>query len=189
MGRLLFRLLLGALGLLLHVGRRVSERFRAQITTDLTLEISSADGVAHHYVFRRAGRTFASRSGRAPRTPDLAVRFDSAFLGFRTLIRPDAIGTIMKLLHARRVTYTGNAAHVLWFWSLTRMVLPYGRERSYKENLPGAMAAPNPSSKVEGRITREPVAVELDPHWPQAASAREHMAMIRGSHGEDIPLW
>lgn len=189
MGRLLFRVLLAALGLLLHVGRRGSERFRAQITTDLTIEVSSADGVAHHYVFHRAGRRMASRSGHAPGTPDLAVRFETAFLGLRTLVRPDAIGAVVKLLHARRVTYTGNAAHVLWFWSLTRMVLPYGRERSDRERLPGALAAPDPASKVADRVTREPVAHVLDPHWPQAATARAHMAMIRGSAGEDIPLW
>src|SRR5437868_405203 len=92
MGKLLLRVLLAVLGVLLRVGRRLSPRMRAQITTDLVIEVRSADGVAHHYLFTAANRSVASRSGRAPAPTDLSVTFKTAMLGFTTLIRTDAIG-------------------------------------------------------------------------------------------------
>lgn len=189
MGRILLRVLLAVLGLLLKVASLLSQRFREQITQDLTIEVSSSDGAAHHYVFRKANRSMSTRTGRAPAS-DLALNFERGLLGFRTLIRPDGIGAIHRLLLAQRATYTGNATYVLWFWSLTRMVLPYGRERRVAgDGLPGALTAPNPSSSVFDRVVREPVAQELDPHWTAAAAARAKMAMVRGSRGDDIPMW
>jgi hypothetical protein len=189
MGRILLRVLLAALGVLLTIGCRVSERFRQQITRDLVIEVSSTDGAAHHYVFRRANRSVSSRLGRAP-SSDLALNFDSGLLGFRTLIRPDAIGEIHRLLLGRRATYTGNATYVLWFWGLTRMVLPYGLEKRVPgDGFPGALTAPNPSSKVHDRVTREPVATELDPTWTAAHAARDRMPMVRGSRGDEIAMW
>ena len=191
MGRILLRVLLAALGVLLKVGCRLSERFRQQITTDLVIEVSSTDGAAHHYVFRKATRSMSTRFGRAPAgTTDLALNFDTGLLGFRTLIRPDAIGEIHRLLLGRRATYSGNATYVLWFWSLTRMVLPYGLEKRVPDGgLPGALTAPNPSSKVYDRVVREPVAQELDPNWTAAHAARSQMPMVRGSRGEEIAMW
>ncbi|HEX3614729.1 MAG TPA: hypothetical protein VHU88_23780 [Sporichthyaceae bacterium] len=190
MGRFALGLLLSTLGEMLKVASRVSERFRAQVTEDLTIEVASTDGVAHHYVFRAANRSVASRRGRAPGTPDLALEFRSAALGFRTLVRTDAIGEIMKLLHARRATYTGNAVYVLWFWSLRSMVLPYGRDRRLPgAGLPGALTAPDPASKVADRITRGPAVAALDPSWTAALAARDRMAMLRRIRGEDVPMW
>ena len=190
MGRILLRVLLAALGVLLKIACRVSKRFRQQITQDLSIEVTSSDGAAHHYVFHRADRSMSSRTGKAPGGADLALNFDTGLLGFRTLIRPDAIGEIHRLLLARRATYTGNATYVLWFWSLTRMVLPYGRERRVGgDGFPGALTVPNPASKVYDRVVREPVAGELDPNWTAAAAARARMAMVRGSRGDDIPMW
>lgn len=189
-GRFAFRTLLDTLGVALKVASKCSERFRAQITTDLTIEVSSSDGVARHYVFRRADRSAASRPAKSPKTPDLALNFDTAWLGFRTLVRTDAVGEIVRLLHARRATYAGNAVYVLWFWSLRSMVLPYGRDRPLRgEGLPGALAAPDPVSKVADRIIREPVVAELDPAWTQAAQARSQMALTRGCRGDDVPMW
>src|SRR2546429_198936 len=46
-------------------GSRWSRRFRSQITRDLVVEFSSADGVAHHYVFVVEGRSVSSRRGAA----------------------------------------------------------------------------------------------------------------------------
>lgn len=189
MGRLLLRVLLGVLGFLLVAASRVSHRFRAQITRDVVIEVRSKDGVAHHYAFTGATRSMRSRCGPAPGTPDLAVTFDTGMLGFLTLIRTDAIGTVVGLMHQRRVTYTGNATYVLWFWSLTRMVLPLGRERRDKAPLPGALLAPDPTSKVADRITREPVADTLDPAWPEAHVAQRKLPLVRGSTGEDVVMW
>lgn len=190
LGRPAFRVLLATLGVGLQVVARCNGRFRDQVTTDLVIEVSSRDGAAQHYVFRRADRSVVSRSGRAPGATDLALEFESGWLGVATLVRPDAIGVITRLLHARRATYTGNAAYVLWFWGLTRMVLPYGRERRVPgDGFPGALRAPNADSKVAGRITREPVTARIDPAWTTAVEARARMAMLRGSAGDDIPMW
>ena len=57
------------------------------------------------------------------------------------------------------------------------------------KTLPGALSEPNPESKVADRITREPVAQTLDPGWSGAVAARQKMAMVRGSTGDDIPMW
>jgi hypothetical protein len=189
MGKVLLRVLLAVLGVLLRVGRRLSARMRAQLTTDLVLEIRSGDGVAHHYVFRGADRSVASHRGKFAGPTDLTLTFKTATLGFTTLIRTDAVGKIVQLALADRVRYTGNAAYALWFWGLTRMVVPLGRQRPLKENLPGALAAPDPSSKVAGRITREPVATALDPAWPAAHSARDEMALMQGTAGKEPAPW
>jgi hypothetical protein len=69
------------------------------------------------------------------------------------------------------------------------MVLPLGRQRRLKEGLPGALTAPNPTSKVADRITREPVVDRIDPALTDAIAAHRKMGMIRGSNGDDVPLW
>jgi hypothetical protein len=189
LGRGLLRVLLSVLGLLLIVGSRVSRRFRAQISRDVVIEVSSGDGVAHHYAFAGRTRSLTSHRGRAPSPADLAVTFDTAMLAFLTLIRTDAIGAVVRLLHQRRVTYTGNAAYVLWFWGLTRMVLPLGRERRDRAPLPGALLAPDPAGRATDRITREPVTDTLDPAWPEAHVAQGKMPLVRGSRGEDVAMW
>jgi hypothetical protein len=189
MGKVLLRVLLAVLGVLLRIGRRLSPRMRAQLTTDLVLEIRSGDGVAHHYAFSGRDRTVASRAGRAPGPTDLTITFRTAWLGFRTLLRTDAVGAIVRLALADRVRYTGNAAYALWFWGLTRMVLPLGRQRPDKQTLPGALTAPDPASKVTGRIHREPVATELDPAWTAAHSARAEMTMVAGYNGAEVAPW
>lgn len=189
MGRLLLRVLLSVLGLLLIAGSRVSRRFRAQISRDVVIEIASDDGVAHHYAFTGRTRSLTSRRGRARAPADLAVTFDTAMLGFLTLIRTDAIGAVVRLLQKRRVTYTGNAAYVLWFWGLTRMVLPLGRERRDHVPLPGALLAPDPAGKATDRITREPVTDTLDPAWHEGHLAQSKMPLVRGSRGEDVAMW
>jgi hypothetical protein len=145
--------------------------------------------VDHHYVFAGRDRSVVSHTGRAPGPTDLTITFKTAWLGFSTLIRTDAVGKIVRLALADRVRYTGNAGYALWFWGLTRMVLPLGRQRPDREVLPGALLAPDPASKVAGRIVREPVATELDPTWTPAHSARAEMAMVQGYNGAEVAPW
>jgi hypothetical protein len=189
MDKLLFRTLLAALGLLLSVAGRCSTRFRNQVTRNLVIEVAAADGVGHHYLFSGANRTVRSRAGRAPAPTDLSLTFENSRLGFLTLIRTDGIGRIVRLILDRRATYTGNATYALWFWGLSRMVLPLGRQRPLREGLPGALTAPDPASKVAGRITREPVAEQIDPALTDIIAAHRKMAMVRGSAGAGIPMW
>jgi hypothetical protein len=171
------------------VTSRVNRRFRCQVTANEVIEVRTEDGVAWHYVFAFPGRHVSSRAGR-PRSPaSLSLCFETSGLALTTLVRPRAVGRIVQLLLAERATYAGNPAYVPWFWGLTRMVLPYGRQRPLREPLPGALSEPNPGSKVADRITREPVAQTLDPGWTGALAARQKMAMVRGSTGNDIPMW
>jgi hypothetical protein len=178
-----FRLLLAALGLLMEQGSRRSRRFRSQLTRDLVVELSSADGVAHHYVFVVEGRSVSSRRGPAPQAA-VGVCFESAALGLGVLLSPRAIGRTVQAALERRATIAGNAVLLLWFYGLTRMVFPVGRQKPLRRPLPGALAAPDPSSGVAGRIPRLPAEAGLDPWWEGAVGQRAKMAMLRGVAGE-----
>jgi len=181
-----FALALACLGVGLQFACRWSERFRSQLTRELTIQIASADGVVHHYVF--TPRAVASRAGAA-REPTLSLCFDNAGLGVVTLLSSHAVGRIVQALLTRSADYQGNAVFVLWFYGLTRFVLPIGRSRPLAVPLPDAYVAPNLNSKVAARIVREPPAAALDPDWHLAHQQHAKMAMTRGSAGETIPMW
>jgi hypothetical protein len=183
-----FKTLLSSLGFLMEQASRRSPHFRSQVTRDLVVEISSGDGVAHHYVFARTGRSVVSRSGPAPQAT-VALQFDTAAEGFRALSSPKAVRHIVKALLARMAVIRGNPVLFLWFYGLTRIVIPLGRERPLREPLPGALVAPNPASKVADRITREPAVPEIDPSWTNAIEQRRKMAMVQGVAGEPVPMW
>jgi hypothetical protein len=183
-----FGVLLAALGLLMEVASRLHPAFRRQVTRDLVVEVSSAGGAAHHYAFTAGDRRVASRRGPAPE-PTIAVRFDSSLLGLRCLLSPHAVGSIVQALLARRATVRGNAVILLWFYGLTRLVIPYARQRRLGTPLPGTIISPDPASRVAARTTREPAAAELDPAWTDAAARRARMAMLRVAAGERIPMW
>lgn len=184
--RRLFQFVLSALGLGLEVACRLSDSFRAQVTRELTVQIASADGVVHHYAF--SPRTVASRRGPTG-APTLSLCFDNARQGWLALISPHAVGRIVDALLVGNARYEGNAVLLLWFYGLTRFVLPIGRTAPLSQPPPDAYVTCDPNSKVAGRITREPPATTLDPAWTVAHRQRAKMAMIRGSAGEPIPMW
>ncbi len=184
--KLLFKNVLLALGLGLQLAYRWSERFRAQLAHSRTVQIGSADGVFHHYGFSRHGVT--SQAGRV-NNPDVGVCFDNAMLGLITLASPHAVGRIVQALLDRTAEYQGNAVLVLWFFGLTRFVLPLGRMSPLANPLPEAYIAHNPHGRVASRITREPVADALDPNWAAAHQRHARMIMPRGSAGEAVRLW
>ncbi|MGQ0468221.1 MAG: hypothetical protein ACT4QG_23250 [Sporichthyaceae bacterium] len=181
--------LLAAVGTGLDQAARRSARMRAQINTDETIEVRTGDGVAHHYRFDGRSHSVRSVRGPAPRTTSLSVTFDTSGLAFLTLARPNALKHVVRLMRSGRVVYTGNAANVLWFWGLTRTVVPYDRERPMRRALPGALTAPDPASRVADRIVREDVATELDPTLTDVARARAKMAMLAQGSGQTVPWW
>jgi hypothetical protein len=185
-GKSLFRLVLFTLGMGMELACRLSETFRRQVTRDLTIQIGSADGVFHQYAF--ASRAVTSRS-RSPVAPTLALCFSSANQGFITLLSPHAVGRIVHALLEGSVEYQGNAVLLLWFYGLTRFVLPIGRTGPLPVALPDAYVAPSKGSSVAGRIMREPSVIELDPTWQLAHRRRAKMAMLRVAAGESIPMW
>ena len=182
----LFKLVLAALGAGMVLACRLSDAFRRQVTRDLTIQIGSAEGVFHHYVF--APRAVTSHAGTAA-APTLSLCFDNARQGWLALVSPRAVGKIVHALLEGHAEYAGNAVLVLWLYGLTRFVLPIGRTKPLAIPPPEAYVAPNTRSNVAERIVREPPATELDPNWHVAHRQRAKMAMIRGSAGESIPMW
>jgi hypothetical protein len=181
-----FALVLISLGLGLRLACRWSERIRSQLTRGVTIQIGSADGVCHHYVF--TPRAIASRAGTA-REATLSLCFNNAGTGIVTLLSRRAVGRIVHALLERSATYNGNAVIVLWFFGLTRFVMPFGRQTPLAVALPDAYIAPNVESELAARIVREPAVAALDPDWHMAHQQHAKMAMTRGSAGERIPLW
>ena len=184
---LLFRFMLSALGLGLEIACRFSANFRRQVARDLTVEIGSVDGVFHHYTF--TPRKVASHPGTANSTPLLALHFASARQGLLALVSPRAVGKIVHALLEGGAVYKGNATLLLWFFCLTRFVMPFGKTGPLRVALPDAYTAPNPLSAVAAFITREAPASELDPAWKNAHLRRDQMVMIRGSAGESVAMW
>jgi hypothetical protein len=83
------RVLLWALGYGLVLTSRFSARVRSQITRSLTVEISTDDGVARHWVFDSQRRHVSVSAGRV-RTPDFALRFTNSGQALRDLTSPRA---------------------------------------------------------------------------------------------------
>ena len=185
-GRSLFRLVLFTLGMGMELACRLSETFRRQVTRDLTIQIGSADGVFHHYAF--APRAVTSGAGSAV-APTLTLCFSNARQGFITLLSPHAVGKIVHALLEGSVEYQGNAVLLLWFYGLTRFVLPIGRMGPLPVVPPDAYVSPSMNGSVAGRITREPSVTELDPTWQLAHQRRAKMAMLRVAAGESVPMW
>lgn len=186
LSRVLFRWALAGLGLGLQLACRWSTRFSGQIAHARTVEIGSADGVRHRYVLSAGGVT--SCPGWAD-SPDVRLCFDNARLGLRTLVSPHAVGRIVRALLDRSAEYEGNAVLVLWFFGLTRFVLPIARTAPLRTPLPDAYLQHDPRSRVAARIVREPETDTLDPNWHAAHQAHARMVMIRGSAGESVKLW
>jgi hypothetical protein len=81
------------------------------------------------------------------------------------------------------ITIEGNPFHALWFYDLTQWVAPLAARPSWATP-PGAYVAPSTTVPWAARITREPVATELDPKWADAARQRERLKMMRVVAGE-----
>ena len=184
--RALFRGTLAFLGFAMKIACRASAHFRSQVAHPRTVYIGSADGV--HRVFYFTPRALTTRAGRIE-NPSVGLCFDNAWLGIVTLLSPRAVGRINTALLDRKAEYEGNAVLVLWFFALTRFVLPIARTAPLKSPPPDEYIAHDPTSKVASRIVREPAANELDPNWTAAHARHAQMVMPRGSAGEAVRLW
>ena len=174
------RILLGLLGALLSIASRVSTGVRAAITRDMVVEIATGDGVAHHYVFRDRGVT--SHAGSAP-SPDCVLRFATASQALAILLSRQAIHKLYQGLVDGSITVQGNPFHALWFYDLTQWVVPLAQRTSWATP-PGAYKAPSTTAPWASRITREPVATELDPSAEGAVRRRATLKMMRVAAGE-----
>ena len=172
--------LLGALGALLSIASWLIGGVRAAITRDMVVEIATADGVAYHYVFR--DRTVSSYPGSAT-TPDCVLRFATTGQALETFLSRQAVSKLYQGLVDGSVTIQGNPFHVLWFYDLTQWVVPIAARPSWGTP-PGAYKEPSNTVPWAKRITREPVATELDPKWEAAVRQRAKLKMMRVAAGE-----
>jgi hypothetical protein len=174
------RILLTLLGALLSIASRFVSGMRAAITRDLTIAIETGEGIAHHFAFR--DRVITSASGRGT-APDCVLRFATSSQALAALTSRHASHLIYQGLLEGTITIEGNPFHAMWFSDLTQWVVPLAARPSWSTP-PGAYTEPSTTAPWAARITREPVATELDPGWAGAAEQRAKLRMSRVAAGE-----
>jgi hypothetical protein len=178
--------LLTGLGVLMALASRRVDRFRRQVTRDLLLEIRSDDGARQQYRLQAAARRLT-----LPRRPveraECTLIFPSAREGLRALLSRRAIGRIVEGINAGGTRIEGNAALLLWFHGLTRIVAPIGRSRRPRRPAPVPIRTPERDAPWAKRIIREPPVSELSRDWPEAWAAREKLLQLRAAVGERLP--
>ncbi len=179
------RLLLWVLGYGLVLASRFSASIRSQITRSLTVEISSDDGIARHWIFNGQQRRVSVSAGRAE-APDLAVRFTSNSQALRDLTSPRAVERVLGGPIHGAVRLDGSPLIFIWFHGLLRKVLPIGPESAARRALPGAYLAHDPASNGVEQITIEPAVRQLDPDWTAAWNSRAKLSIVRGASGDPL---
>jgi len=177
------RVLLTVLGWTLAVASRWSEAFRCQLSRDVVIEIRSDDGVAHQFVFR--GRRVTGVPGRTHQA-DCAIRFATASQGFATFTAADGSRRLFAGMLDGTVTIEGRPALASWFQGLVPAAIPGMPVLRLPATPPAPYVRPTSSEEVSRRITREPVARELDPSWTSAVAARKKLLMMRVAAGEPL---
>jgi len=180
--------LLTVLGVLMALASRHVDRFRRQVTRDLLLEIRRADGARQQYRFH-AGPRRMTLPRHAREHTDCTLTFPTARDGLRALLSPRAIGRIVEGMNAGELRIEGNAALLLWFHGLTRIVAPIGRSRRPRRASGSGVPirTPERDAPYASRIIREPPVSELSRDWPQAWAAREKLLQLRAAAGERLP--
>jgi len=179
-GVMALRLLLAVLGALLSAASRRIDGMRAAITRDLVIGIETGDGVAHRFVFR--ARAMTSESGHEA-SADCTIRFVSSRQALVALASRSAMSRIYEGVLDGTVRIDGNPFHAMWFYDLTQWVVPLAARPAWSTP-PGAYVEPDTIAAWAKRITREPVAAELDPKWEGAARNRAKLKMMRVVAGE-----
>jgi hypothetical protein len=179
---------LTVLGVLMMLASRRVDRFRRQVTRDLLLEIRSADGARQQYRLHAATRRLTLPS-RPVQQADCTLTFPTAWEGLRALLSPRAIGRIVEGMNTGDTRIEGNAALLLWFHGLTRIVAPIGftrrPRRANESRVP--IREPERDAPYAQRIIREPPVGELSRDWPQAWAARERLLQLRAAAGGRLP--
>lgn len=188
MRRVAFKVLLAVLGGLLGMASRRSKRMRRQVTRDVVVEIGERQGgTARHFVFTAGDKRVRSVGGRAPEAT-VALWFETPGHAVWCLASPWAVGLIVRACLARKAEITGNPVLFLWFYGLTRIVLPVNTQKKLRRNLPDQLLAPDPSRKAYGRVVREPSLETIDPGWAGGVKGQRKLAVVMGAAGERLPM-
>jgi hypothetical protein len=178
--------LLRALGVLMALASRRSDRFRRQVTRNLVIEIRSADGARQQYRLHAATRRLTLPRRPAGRA-DCTLLFPTARVGLRTLLSRQTIGRIVEDMNTGGTRIDGNPALLLWFHGLTRIVAPIGSTRRPRRPAPVPVRTPERDAPWAKRIIREPPVSELSRDWPEAWAARQKLLQLRAPGGERLP--
>src|ERR1043166_9534438 len=174
------RLLLTLIRPLLSVRSYLLAGMRTAITRDMVVGIETKDGVAHRFLFR--DRSISSASGSEP-PANCVIRFATSSQALATLTSRNSTSLIYAGLLDGTITIDGNPFHAMWFSDLTQWVVPLAARPSWTKP-PNAYTTPSTTAPWAARITREPVATELDPKWENAARQRAKLRMLRVAAGE-----
>ena len=181
-----FQALLSVLGTVMALASRRVNRFRRQVSRDLVVEIVSADGPQQQFGFDGATRRMhTSRNGT--KVADVTLRFGSSRDGLRTLLSPHAVGRIVEGMNTGETRIDGNPVLILWFYGLSRVVVPIGSSRRPRKPAPVPVRSVETEASYSHRILREPPVTELSRDWPQAWAAREKLLQLRAPSGEPLP--
>ncbi len=177
------RLLMGTLRILrrrLAYVSRANPDYRAALSRDVCIHLSTGDGVSMRFVVR--DRRFVADDSEAP--ADLALRFRTATDALAFLLSPDPLARMIDGQTSPNITLSGNAILLLWFQGRILQALPFSRLHRRRISLPGSVTAPIARSRTRRQVERLPVTDELDPDWHSALTAREQIYMYQVAHGK-----
>lgn len=170
----------------MSVASRRSRRFRRQVTRDLVVEIRAEPDVRRQYVF--VGATRRMHAPLSPRArPEVTLHFGSARDALRALLSPRRVGRIVEGMNTGDTRIDGNAALILWFHGMTRVVAPIGSTRRPRRPGPFPVRTPERDTPYSARIVREPAARELSRDWTPARRASRTLLHVRAAEGARLP--
>lgn len=180
MGPLLLTWMLRLMLWLLMRASRTDPAYRAALSRDLRVELTTGDGVSMCFVVRdrRFGRDDAGHGA------DLSLHFRNSLDALAFLISRDPLSRMIDAETASSIIVNGNVMLLLWFQGRIQQAVPFARGRRRKITLPGSVTAPIIASGTRRQIERLPAVAELDPDWPGAHRARDQIYMVRVAQGD-----
>lgn len=179
------RLLTGVLRFLrwrLARASRTSSAYRAALSRDLCIHLSTGDGVSMRFAV--SDRRFVPDESGMPADLSLQFRTSSDALAF--LASRDPLARMIDSQTARNIGMTGNPLLLLWFQGRIQQALPLAGFRQRKVRLPGSVVKPIVNSRTRRQVQRQPATDELDASWHSALGAREEIYMYRVAHGKPL---
>jgi hypothetical protein len=164
----------------MYLASRVSSRFRAALSRDRIIALTTKDGAAFHFVV--SGRRIRGRWGQ-PAQADFTLRFTSASQALRCLLSPASVGKILNGILDRSIEHEGSLVLLLWFDGRVQQVAPLREPIRRPARLPGAYLKPRHDVLAASMITREPVRAALDADWAAAWRQRNKLVMMRVAAG------
>jgi len=124
-----FKIVLWVLGFLMERASKKNPRFQKKLEgMDLTLEVSSEDGTAFHYIVkdqrvlsypgRASAPTFLSRVHE----PTMAIKFKNSKTGFKTFTSKDKQFAMMSGIQNKNISIEGNPLYLGWFQGLANLI-------------------------------------------------------------------